>query len=212
MRLTRAAPPRNVLEDMEGKSRMSGTARTFSLTLLAVAALLASSASAGITGASRVVAPASPASADFSAALFVSGPRHDPLALPRLASADSASLLLPPEGSSVPAESPPVPGSLALVLSALGSLGAYQGLRVAKRLPLGGVAPDWYHAEGPQQIGHATALDITRLDVSSLARFETTFDLFHAAGAPGASAAPEFTPPRAQSILLIESPRAPPTR
>lgn len=195
---------------------MKGTARTSWLIALAAALLFAPAADAGITGVSRAaLLPA--ASADFSVALFVSGSHRDPLALPRLASvaADSA---FSPDVSNLPADSPPapasppVPGSMALVLSALGSLGAYQGLRAAKRLPLGGLAPDWYHSDGPQQIGHATALDVTRLDVSSLALFETAFDLYLAARASGVLAAPEFTPPRSPTILLIESPRAPPSR
>jgi len=56
-------------------------------------------------------------------------------------------------------ELPPAPSSMALVLSALASLGAYQGARSLKRLHLG-ITPDWYHTGGPVQVGHATPLDL----------------------------------------------------
>lgn len=60
---------------------------------------------------------------------------------------------------------PPAPSSLALVLSALASFGAYQGVRSLKRLHLGAL-PDWYHADAVQ-IGHATPLQL-EFDCSAL--------------------------------------------
>jgi len=67
--------------------------------------------------------------------------------------------------SGVVTELPPGPSSLALVLSALASFGAYQGIRSLKRLHLGFV-PDWYHAEATQ-VGHVTPL-LIEFDWSAL--------------------------------------------
>ncbi|MGE0479497.1 MAG: hypothetical protein AB7Q17_03390 [Phycisphaerae bacterium] len=54
--------------------------------------------------------------------------------------------------------SPTAPSSAALFLYALGSVGAWQLGRSARKLNLGCV-PDWYHADA-RQIGHATPLDL----------------------------------------------------
>ncbi len=51
------------------------------------------------------------------------------------------------------------PDSVGLFLSALGTLGAWQLGRSSKKLHLGHL-PDWYHAEGPRQIGHVLALEL----------------------------------------------------
>ncbi len=102
-------------------------------------------------------------------------------------------------------ELPPAPSSMALVLSALAMLGAYQGVRSVKRLHLN-FTPDWYHTGGPAQIGHATPFD---LDCSALP--PCVFD------APVAMPAFTYRIPRelgsrlrSQYFLLIESPRGPP--
>ncbi|MEW6252467.1 MAG: hypothetical protein AB1716_17655 [Planctomycetota bacterium] len=50
------------------------------------------------------------------------------------------------------------PGSLALVLSALAGLGAFQGARSIKKVHFSAV-PDWYHTAAPQ-VGHATPLSL----------------------------------------------------
>jgi len=54
---------------------------------------------------------------------------------------------------------PSEPDSVGLFLSALGTLGAWQLGRSSKKLHLGHL-PDWYHAEGPRQIGHVLALEL----------------------------------------------------
>lgn len=52
----------------------------------------------------------------------------------------------------------PGPSSVDLFLWALGGLGAWQLGRSARRVHWAAL-PSWYHAGGPQQIGHATPLD-----------------------------------------------------
>lgn len=54
---------------------------------------------------------------------------------------------------------PAGPSSIELVLCALGSLGAWHLSRSARKLSID-FAPEWYHAGGPQQVGHATPLDL----------------------------------------------------
>jgi hypothetical protein len=61
---------------------------------------------------------------------------------------------------------PPAPGSLALALSALASLGLFQAGRALTRVELIGFVPEWYHTGGPVQVGYATPLD---LDFGALA-------------------------------------------
>ena len=104
-------------------------------------------------------------------------------------------------------ELPPAPSSMSLVLSALATLGAYQGARSVKRIHLN-FSPEWYHTGGPAQIGHATPYD---LDCSALpvCRFE----------APVARPVFAYRIPRelssrlrSQYFLPVEAPRGPPTR
>jgi hypothetical protein len=54
---------------------------------------------------------------------------------------------------------PAPPSGFALGLGALISLGAYQAGRSLRKLHIG-VVPDWYHAGGPAQVGHATPFDL----------------------------------------------------
>jgi hypothetical protein len=69
-------------------------------------------------------------------------------------------LLSPGEAATTKAvELPSGPDSTGLFLSALGSLGFWQLGRSSKKLHLAHL-PEWYHAEGPQQIGHAFALEL----------------------------------------------------
>jgi len=56
-------------------------------------------------------------------------------------------------------ELPPAPGSAALFLSAMVSLGAWQLVRSSRDLHLGAM-PEWYHPGGPAQIGHTTVFDL----------------------------------------------------
>ncbi len=53
---------------------------------------------------------------------------------------------------------PGAPSSLALFLSAMGSLGLWQLGRSARRMHLSH-APAWFHTGGPAQIGHSTPID-----------------------------------------------------
>ena len=50
------------------------------------------------------------------------------------------------------------PGSVALFLSALSGLGVWQLGRSARKFNLASV-PHWYHAGGPIQVGHVTAIN-----------------------------------------------------
>jgi hypothetical protein len=56
-------------------------------------------------------------------------------------------------------ELPSGPDSSGLFLSALGTLGAWQLGRAAKKLHLGHL-PEWYHAEGPAQVGHVRVAEL----------------------------------------------------
>ncbi len=102
---------------------------------------------------------------------------------------------------------PPAPSSLALVLSALASFGAYQGIRSLKRLHLGAL-PDWYHADAVQ-IGHVTPLQL-EFDYSALpvCAFGSPSDL-----RPHVSyripREPRSRLPR-EPELVVSGPRAPP--
>jgi len=104
-------------------------------------------------------------------------------------------------------ELPPAPSSMALVLSALATLGAYQGVRSVKRLHLN-FTPDWYHTGGPTQIGHATPFDLEFGGALPVCEFDE----------PVAMPAFTYRIPRelgsrlrSQCFLLTNSPRAPPS-
>lgn len=56
-------------------------------------------------------------------------------------------------------EVPAPPGGSQMVLSGLLVLGSFQCLRSVKGLQWAAV-PEWYHLDGPLQIGHRTALDL----------------------------------------------------
>ena len=105
-------------------------------------------------------------------------------------------------------ELPPAPSSMALVLSALATLGAYQGVRSVKRLHLN-FAPDWYHTGGPTQVGHATPFDLEFGGALPVSEFDK----------PVTRPAFAYRIPReprsrlrSQFFLLTESPRGPPNR
>ena len=103
---------------------------------------------------------------------------------------------------------PDEPASVQLLLCGLGSLGAWHIGRSAKNFHLFHV-PEWYHAEGPAQIGHAVAANP---DLSG-ALTPCTFDapnqedpvllLFYRRLAP-----PSIF--QSQCILTSEAPRGPP--
>lgn len=103
---------------------------------------------------------------------------------------------------------PPAPSSFALVLSALASFGAYQGVRSLKRLHLGHL-PDWYHADAVQ-IGHSTPLRL-EFDHSALpvCAFASPSDL-HPHVSYRISREP-VSRLRSQLLLIIEAPRGPPS-
>lgn len=78
-------------------------------------------------------------------------------------------VLLPTQGTNAQGERavvqlPPAPGSAALFLSAMASLGALQLVRSSKDIRFSAL-PEWYHAGGPVQVGHVTPFD---LDFSSM--------------------------------------------
>ncbi|MBN2561997.1 MAG: hypothetical protein JXQ75_13815 [Phycisphaerae bacterium] len=67
-------------------------------------------------------------------------------------------------------EVPPLPSSAVLFLSAVLSAGAWHLGRSAMHLHLGAL-PEWYHAGGPDQIGHAVPFDFD-FSASPPCRFE----------------------------------------
>ena len=102
---------------------------------------------------------------------------------------------------------PAPPGSAALGLWALGPMGMWQLGRSARKVHLGAL-PEWYHANGPAQIGHKLVFD---LDFSDAALPVCAF-----AGPAGPRPTvyrPRRNPyPRcgAQAILNVVGPRGPP--
>ena len=54
---------------------------------------------------------------------------------------------------------PPLPGSASLFLSAMLSIGGWHVLRSARHIHLGAL-PEWYHTDGPDQIGHTASFDL----------------------------------------------------
>ncbi len=82
----------------------------------------------------------------------------------------SAAALAPPavaETSDEPdalRQLPEAPSSLVLGLTALAGLGLYHAGQTIRKVQFA-PAPDWYHTGGPQQIGHATPLDLDSWDL-----------------------------------------------
>ena len=102
---------------------------------------------------------------------------------------------------------PDGPNALHLGLSALASMGAFHACRSLRKLHFG-AAPDWYHT-GAGQIGHATPFDLA---CGAAALPLCVFD------EPATRPAFAYRIPRepcsrlrSHFLLLIESPRGPPT-
>ena len=104
-------------------------------------------------------------------------------------------------------ELPPAPGSAALFLSALVSVGAWQLVRSARHISFSAV-PEWYHTGGPAQVGHAVAIDLD-FGAMPLCSFAPPAppppDSFHARREFRVRFAPQHT-------LAVKSPRGPPVR
>jgi len=66
---------------------------------------------------------------------------------------------------------PPAPDSAALFLCGLGTLGALQLTRSAKKLHWGNV-PSWFHTGGPAQIGNSHALNLDLIDALPVCWFD----------------------------------------
>jgi hypothetical protein len=64
-----------------------------------------------------------------------------------------------PQSSAHTLDLPGTPGSATLFLSAVLSVGALRVMRSARDLHVGAL-PEWYHAGGPTQIGHAVPFDL----------------------------------------------------
>jgi len=60
---------------------------------------------------------------------------------------------------------PAPPGSGAMALSGVLTLGTFGLLRSARQIHLGSV-PEWYHLGGPSQIGHAHPIDLNSQSLS----------------------------------------------
>lgn len=111
-----------------------------------------------------------------------------------------------PANDAVVQEIPPAPSSLALGLTALAGFGAYHASRSIRKLCNLTNLPDWYHAEGKQQIGHAKALDIESWDQPACA-FEAPAARLRLFASLQSEAVTHLL---AQSIPLSAAPRGPP--
>ena len=120
---------------------------------------------------------------------------QDALAVPVGDAADSAKPL------------PPEPGSKGLFLSALISLGAWQLGRATRNIHLFHV-PDWYHAEGPAQVGHTFAANPECSGMQAVCLFEDTEEASPVLLCAGRCDAPPV--PLTLCLLTSESPRGPP--
>lgn len=93
-----------------------------------------------------------------SSASFVAAPSlvAELQAVGSLSAVDGPQWVTPPE---LVLELPPAPGSAALFLSAMVSLGAWQLVRSGRDMHLGSM-PEWYHTGAPAQVGHTTVFDL----------------------------------------------------
>jgi hypothetical protein len=104
---------------------------------------------------------------------------------------------------------PDTPDSASLFLVALASAGVWQLGRSTRKIHLGAM-PEWYHAGGPAQVGHATPLELTFTDASlAVCLFDTASqaDITRRfIPAPNLSLTPQLA-----ALTAIE-PRGPPCR
>jgi hypothetical protein len=106
-----------------------------------------------LVSAPPTAAPAAPLEFHRAAALGLDG-----TLLPTSATEPQMPLLAGGEAPDA-IDLPSGPDSTGLFLSALGTLGAWQLGRSARKLHLG-YLPEWYHAEGPSQVGHARVAEL----------------------------------------------------
>ncbi len=151
----------------------------------------------------RAAADAATTAAEWARTLSPAPASPDWLASTRPAPiADFAAPVPPSDNAETIQQLPPAPSSLALGLTALAGLGLYQAGRKVHWSRL----PDWYHTGGPQQIGHATPLDLDRVPLP-VCVFETPTP--HVA--PILRFALEAVVPIPQAFTpLARAPRAPP--
>jgi hypothetical protein len=119
-----------------------------------------------------------------------------------------AGLAVPTNDAAAPAKPlPSEPGTAGLFLSAFGSLGAWYIARATSKLHLFHV-PDWYHAEGPSQIGHTFAANPDCGGMQVVCSFEVVKESSTFALITGRCDAPPV--PQTLCLLTAESPRGPP--
>ena len=100
---------------------------------------------------------------------------------------------------------PPGPDSASLFLLAVGTFGALHLGRSFRKLHLN-IAPEWYHAGGPAQVGHAKPIDLNS-PALHLCCFEQPADEPPACRRAWRTRA---RPCRVQHFLTIAAPRGPP--
>lgn len=101
-----------------------------------------------------------------------------------------------------------VPSGMELTLGALASFGVLRGLRTLKKLPVVYSAPEWYADTAPQQIGHATPLDLNALHLLLACPLTPPVLLDPPVGEGCRAVGPRGSAARRE--LLIEAPRGPP--
>jgi hypothetical protein len=111
-------------------------------------------------------------------------------------------------GSTDVRQLPPGPGSAALLLSGLLSMGAFPLAKSARHVHFIAL-PAWYHPDAPHQMGHSFAFD-PALDFGLLA--VCVFDALSVAEPVRCPDTPHELPSpyESQHFLAIESPRGPP--
>ena len=105
-------------------------------------------------------------------------------------------------------ELPSLPGSAELFLSAMLSVGVWQAVRKTRHVHFADL-PDWYHADGPAQIGHSVAIDLQFAPLAPCAFDEPVKGLFPSVDSHVLWDV--LCHCESQHFLAVEAPRGPPS-